>query len=77
VKHTHINPEHSMDIFSGTRDAFQMLKRLVRNGQLRNFNDVIAGELIAGGYAMASEEDLLVTDKGREAFRSLAMPPPR
>lgn len=66
-----------MDVFNGTRDAFQMLKRLVTKGELRNFNDVIASELIERGLACADGDGLAVTAEGREACRSLAMPPPR
>ena len=63
-----------MNVFSGSREAFQMLRRLATKGNLRNFNDVIAGELIKQGYARAHDEDLVLTDAGREASISLAMP---
>ena len=63
-----------MDVFNGSREAFQMLRRLVTKGSLRNFNDVIAGELIRQGFARAHNEDLVLTDAGREAHLSLAIP---
>ena len=66
-----------MHVFSGSREAFQMLRRLATKGSLRNFNDVVAGELIKQGYARAQDEDLVLTDEGRVASRDLAMPRPR
>ena len=66
-----------MDVFSGSREAFQMLRRLARKGDLRNYNDAVAGELIDQGYARARDENLVLTDEGRVASRDLAMPRPR
>ena len=63
-----------MGVFSGSREAFQMLRRLATKGNLRNFNDVIAGEPIKQGYARAHDEDLVLTDEGRQASLGLAIP---
>ncbi len=66
--------EESAPRFPGSRDAFQMLRRLVVHGTLRNFNDVIATELIDGGMASREHDELIATERGREASRTLSMP---
>ncbi|HWT29773.1 MAG TPA: hypothetical protein VN240_01970, partial [Propylenella sp.] len=63
-----------MGVFSGSREAFQMLRRLATKGNLRNYNDVIAGELIKQGYARPHDKALVLTDEGREASLNLAIP---
>jgi hypothetical protein len=61
-------------MFPGSRDAFQMLRRLVAHGTLRNYNDVIATELVEAGLASVRQNELLATDEGVAAARTLAMP---
>ena len=60
--------------FAGSRDAFQMLRRLVAHGILRNYNDVIAAELVQAGLASIRQNELIPTDEGVEASRTRSMP---
>jgi hypothetical protein len=51
-----------------------MLRRLVAHGTLRNYNDVIATELVEAGLASVRQNELRATDEGVAAARTLAMP---
>ena len=66
-----------MTQFDGSYESFRMLRRLAKRGSLRNFNDVIADQLVQGGYAIVQAEELVPTEKGSETVRNLAWNSPR
>ena len=51
--------------FPGSVDALGMLRRAVKHGSLSNFNDVIADQLVASGYATVEQGQLVPTEVGR------------
>ena len=61
--------------FTGSRAAFEMLKRFSASGnQPRPANEIV-GELMSAGYAHARDAELVVTAKGLNAARTCTMPP--
>jgi hypothetical protein len=65
-----------MKEFSGSWDGFEMLRRLVFRGSMRNFNRSIAAELIAAGLARIDGEALVATKLGIQTERSVKLPRP-
>ena len=68
------NREDFMDCFKGSREAFQMLRRLSAKGRFQHFNDAIAAELLGRGYAKLANGTLVPTSEGLDASRILKAP---
>ncbi len=61
----------AMEEFPGSWQGFELLRRLVFRGNLRNFNVDLAAELIADGLAVIQGEELVATALGIEVERSI------